>query len=68
MCKICIDWEKGKMTSQEAMNAIGEMINTNGEPQHYVDLATRIIDKEVSSGSDQDAELDAEWERKKGGD
>lgn len=69
MCKICIDWEKGKMTSQEAINAIGEMIGTGDEkPQHYVDLASKIMDKEVSSGSDQDAELDEEWERKKGGD
>jgi hypothetical protein len=67
MCKICVDWEKGKMTGQEAMRAIGEMIGTGNETnQHYFDLAEKVIDKEVPLDS-SDSELDEEWERKQRG-
>lgn len=70
MCKICIDWEKGKMTSKEALRAAGEiMYGTNEEnAQHAADVVEKIMTKEVPSGSEQDAELDAEYERNKGGD
>lgn len=69
MCKICVDWEKGKMTSKEAMGAIREVIGpASGEDnEHYIKLAGKIMDKEVSSGTEQDSELDAEYERSKGG-
>ena len=69
MCMICVDWEKGKMTSKEAIAAIGEIIgNANLEKtDHLIKLAEKIVDKDVSSGSDQDYELDSEWERKNHG-
>lgn len=54
MCVVCVDWEKGKMTSEEALRALGEIITANGEDnkenQHYWDTADKILDKEVPSG------------------
>jgi hypothetical protein len=50
MCQVCTDWEKGKMTNQEALKALGEMIesdkSTNDEVTHYFDLEDKILDKE----------------------
>jgi hypothetical protein len=69
MCIICLDWEKGKMTSKEAMAAIKEVIGNAdlNKTEHLVRLAEKIIDKDVSPGTAQDSELDAEWERKNRG-
>ena len=70
MCKICIDWEKGKMTSKEALRAAGEiMYGTNEEnAMHAAEVVEKVMSKEVPSGSEQDSELDEEYERNKGGD
>jgi hypothetical protein len=67
MCKICVDWEKGKMTSKEAMRAIGEVIGTveGDENEHFIRLAEKIVNKEVPF-KDADAELDGEWEKNRG--
>lgn len=66
MCKICIEWEKGKMTSKEALRAAGEIMYGENESNanHAAEVVEKIMNKEVSSGSEQDAELDAEYERK----
>jgi hypothetical protein len=69
MCVICIDWEKGKMTSKEAMAAIGEIIGNADlkKTEHLVRLAEKIVDKDVSPGAEKDSVLDEEWERKNRG-
>lgn len=57
------------MTSKEAMAAIGEIIGNADleKTEHLVRLAEKIVDKDVSPGTAQDMELDAEWERKNRG-
>ena len=69
MCIICIDWEKGKMTSREAMAAIGEIIGNSDleKTEHLINLSGRIVDKDVSSGTVQNEELDEQWEKKNRG-
>jgi len=51
MCVVCTDWIKGKMTSQEALRALGEMINSNdkkdGKNSHYFEVVDKIMEKEV---------------------
>lgn len=61
---LCVEWEKGKMTSKEVMRAMGEMVaGDSTKAKHLTDLAARILDKDLPVGqSDQDQ--DAEWERK----
>jgi len=59
MCVVCTDWLKGKMTSEEALRALGEMIETdfnNGKSNgHYYDVVDKILDKEVPlNENDQD--------------
>jgi hypothetical protein len=68
-CIICLEWGKGKMTSREAMGAISETIgNADTEKtKHLIELSGKIMDKDVSPGTDQNAELDEEWERKNRG-
>jgi len=66
MCIVCTEWEKGKLTNKEALRALGEM--GNEDPSHIIEVASKIMDKEVPAGTDQDADMDAEWERNKGGD
>jgi hypothetical protein len=60
MCQICLDWEKEKLTAKEAMRNIGEAM-LGGESQHLIDLAERIISKEVPLET-TDAATDANWE------
>lgn len=46
MCIICIEWEKGKMTSKEAFRAIGETMSPKTQ-KHLEELSEKIIQKEV---------------------
>lgn len=46
MCLICVEWEKGKMTSKEAFRAIGESMNPKTQ-KHLEDLSEKILAKEV---------------------
>lgn len=50
MCIICLEYNKGKMTSQEALANIGETIDANqndeDKVQHLFELANKIMDKE----------------------
>jgi hypothetical protein len=44
-----VEYEKGKLTSKEALANIGEMITSDKsekEVEHFVDLANKILDKE----------------------
>ena len=69
MCKICVEWEKGKMTSKEALRAAGEIMYGTNEKnaQHAAEVVEKIMAKEVPSGAQQDEELNAEFERKNRG-
>lgn len=49
MCIMCLEWEKGKMTSKEALSNIGEMMDSQKseeEIKHLFDLANKVLDKE----------------------
>jgi hypothetical protein len=66
MCVVCKEWEKGKLTNAEALRAIGEMPKSDpGDKKHLIDLASRIMDKEVPM-KESDTELDSEWEKGRG--
>lgn len=46
MCIICREWEKGKLTTQEALRAMGEellMQKTDKELEHFDELLGRIL-------------------------
>ena len=51
MCIVCVEWEKKKMTSEEALRALGEMIvspgNTQEQIAHFWDISDKIVDKEI---------------------
>lgn len=49
MCKICSDWEKGKLTAKDAMRNIGEVISSASkkDAKHLMDLSDRILDKDI---------------------
>ena len=57
MCIVCVEWEKGKLTNQEALRALGEMIVGHGESEesiaHYFDTSDKILDKEVPLEEDE---------------
>ena len=49
-CFLCIEWEKQKLTSEEAFRAIGEIIHTSKDQtqiDHIKELSERIISREV---------------------
>lgn len=49
MCKICLEWELGKLTNQEARRNLGEMINVGADSEeeslHYWELMEKLIDE-----------------------
>lgn len=51
MCIICNEWQKGSMTSKEALANIGEMIgdpnNSEEDMEHLLNLSGKIVDKEI---------------------
>lgn len=58
MCLICVDWEKGGLTSKEALRNLGEYINTSDkdeDKEHYFGVVEKILDKEMEQ-SDDDSE------------
>lgn len=69
MCIVCIDWEKGNMTSAEALRALGEMITTAKpkEKAHFFKVSEKIMDKEVPM-KEADDELDKSWHEETHGD
>jgi hypothetical protein len=61
MCIVCLEWEKGKLTSREALRNLGEMIAADSkDTEHYLKVSEKILDKEVPMG-DTDDELDQKW-------
>jgi len=61
MCIVCVEWEKGKLTSTEALRNLGEMIAVDSkEKEHYLKVSGKILDKEVPM-DDTDEELDQKW-------
>ena len=68
MCIVCVEWNKGNLTSKEAMRNLGEMIGMKGEAdldpdiRHYYEAVEKILDKEVPL-SDTNEELDSKWHR-----
>ena len=54
MCLVCKEWQAGKLTSKEALDALGELIDTdiNGK-EHYFEVADKILDKEIGDSHDQ---------------
>lgn len=70
MCRICVEWEQGKLTSKEAFRNIGEAINTtdsDNEREHLFGLSERILDKEVAP-TETDDEMDQAWHKENYGD
>lgn len=69
MCIVCLDWEKGKLTSQEALRALGELISgaKGKEKQHLFEVSEKILDKEVPMG-ESDEELNKNWHEETHGD
>lgn len=62
MCIVCKDWELGKLTSKEALRALGELISgaKEKEKEHLFKVSEKILDKEVPL-SENDEELDQKW-------
>ena len=52
MCIVCKDWKSGRLTNQEALKNLGELINSidehSKENLHYVDLYEKILDNDLS--------------------
>lgn len=45
MCLVCTDWEKGKLTKNEALRNLDEMefnIENPEELQHYLDIIFKL--------------------------
>jgi hypothetical protein len=63
MCFVCQEWEKQRLTSDEAMRNIGEILYSSKDQDqvdHLIDLSNRIIDKEVPL-KEVDPSLDKQW-------
>lgn len=63
MCLVCKSWEMGKLTSKEAMNAIGELLNTSDDEAqrtHMFEVAEKILDSEMPEPT-VDGALDRLW-------
>lgn len=62
MCKVCVEWEAGKLTNKEALDSLGTLIKSSKrkESLHYLSVVDKILDKEVPM-SDTDEELDRKW-------
>ena len=62
MCIICKEWESGKLTSEEALKNVGELMEgaNEKESEHYEQVVEKILDKEVPL-SETDEELDKSW-------
>lgn len=57
MCIVCTEWIKGKLTNEEAISAIGELINTGDDEdmekniEHYLETIDKIADQDEEQGS-----------------
>ncbi len=49
-CMLCVEYEKGKMTSRETLANIGEMIDSTDDEEkkaHLFELADKVITKDM---------------------
>lgn len=62
MCIVCKDWELGKLTTKEALGAIGELMSAakGKEMKHLSEAYEKVMEKEVPF-KDTDSELDSAW-------
>lgn len=50
MCYFCAQYEKSKLTTKEAMNAIGELLQNETDQEkinHLLEVTNGILDKET---------------------
>ena len=52
MCIICVDFEKGRMTSKEARRALGEMV-VKLDPKHAQEVERTLRDADAASQKKQ---------------
>ncbi len=53
MCLICLDFEKGKLTTREARRALGEMA-PQLEPDHLREVESLLEEAEAKEDSSED--------------
>ena len=46
MCLICIDFDRGRLTSKEARRALGEMV-VKLEPSHIAEVEKKLAEAEA---------------------
>lgn len=65
MCRICVEWEMGKLTSKEAFKNLGEAINSSNsdtDRDHLFEVSEKILSKEVPT-SENDEEMESAWHK-----
>lgn len=60
MCRVCVEWEAGKLTSKEALRNLGEMFSDEEDRTHLFEASEKILNKEVPM-EDLDEEMDKNW-------
>lgn len=56
MCVVCTEWLKGKLTNEEAITAIGELINTGTDEEldknvsHYLETIDKLSKEDEDQG------------------
>lgn len=63
MCIVCKEWMMGKLTNQEALTNVGELIGSEKNEKkkaHYWKVSDAILDKEMNN-KEPDPELDKQW-------
>lgn len=65
MCIICIEWEKGKLTTKEAYRNMGEALSTTEDEavrNHLFELSEKLLESELPT-SESDEEIDKAWHK-----
>lgn len=64
MCQICTDWESGKINSEEALKAIGKLLQPGKRAgkTHALILVDRIMKKEVPVSAPNEEAESAWWQ------
>jgi hypothetical protein len=62
MCKVCVEWQAGRLTSKEALRNLGELLDSDSDlmVKHYYGVIEDIMDKEVPF-VEEDKELEKIW-------
>lgn len=62
MCIVCKEWKAGKLTTKEALAALGELMSASPkkETKHYSKVYEDIMEKEVPM-PESDEELNQNW-------